>query len=177
MANSDVVDASSQELDQAITEVKSSYGMWPRHISLPLSRITCKDCHGEGIIEGKPCHCVLERVATICHGRYLQLKGTGTGMLSITCHGANLPFAEYCADFEMVSKRALIHLPGWQRYFTTQCLVLGRTPPPPIGRILGEAYRQAGLYPVDGYFHSKSKSVKVRLSPYLSQFITTLRTR
>ena len=101
----------------------SSFRGWDRGETVGMSKDSCLQCMGVGLIRGLgrgkmvPCNCVLRNIFRACYSRFRKCADQAKHMthvrLEMIGHGANSSQTygrkseEYCADFTLVAKRTL----------------------------------------------------------------------
>lgn len=130
------------------------------------SRPQCTRCGGRGFPwrefrDPRPCDCVLREIFRACQRRFAEFQSVGPAL------GHERRGEEYMADFALVAQRALEHRPEllglfrfyvlvgahWEKCADRLGLDRGRFwhAVYRMERLLGRAYRDAGLYPVGDY--------------------------
>ena len=163
---------------------------WTRSETLALAGANCTSCHGLGLRAGRnnvlqPCNCVFRAIFRTCFARFRDCVSREKHMSRATLDPMpgrdarntwGRKHEEYCADFCLVSKRALN--PFEYRLFTYHFLLgadwklccrklnmnrgnffhaVYR-----IEQKLGRVFRELepySLYPTDEYFHGPAKGV------------------
>lgn len=155
-----------------VTANKPTPAIWTKELVERVADPRC-DCWGQGFVkredgETVPCACVLRAVFRAVWERFDELDARTTFRMNRpTRIGATYAHTEieFCADFHLCVKRTLN---AQQHKLFTNYVLLARPDGPAdqlaqIAALLGRAFTENALWPLDRYFPTKPKPKRKRI--------------